>query len=334
MGDSEPRQSRHLSLDNLAVNPRLARRLPPALACLYRALPVAEDGGHITVAMADPGDAAARQAIEAALGTTCCVVQGDAAVIDALLAEVWPEAAQRSLRLLVCARLAANEVQHYAQAMGKLLGAHVSHFQIVGDADAALDALAGETGRVGYDLVVLGESEQWLVERLLAVAADEAASGWLPGSLLLVRRPRWPLKKLLLVVQGTGADDAAVDWAVRLARSSAAAVTVLAWVLPTPTQRHGQAAAPQGLNDLLMPDTVLGQQMYRLSQRLVNWEIESTLRLCQGAPEQQIRREVAEGNYDLIAVAVEPLGPGRLWRELGALLLRRASQPVLIVKPT
>ncbi len=347
MGDSDPRRTRHLSLDNLAVNPRLARRLPPALACLYRALPVAEDSGRITVAMADPGDAVAREAIETALGTTCCVVRGDPAAIDALLAEIWPEEAHRLLRLLVCARLGpvADEVWSYAQAMGNLLGAHINHFQIADDTDATFDALARETRLAGYDLAILGESEQWLVERLLSSLTDHRATDFVLGSLLLARRPRWPLRRMLLVMQGEEMDDVVVDWVVRLARPSAATVTVLRWVLPTSTQCSRETSVQQGLNALLTTDTALGQQMHRVSQRLVNWEIESTLRLYQGPPDQRIRREVAEGNYDLIAVAAEPFGssPGiephdqwscRLQREWIASLLRWADQPVLIVRPT
>ena len=100
----------------------------------------------------------------------------------------------------------------------------------------------------------------------------------------------------------------------------------------------------QGLNALLTTDTALGQQMRRLSQRLVNWEIEGTLRLYQGPPDQQIRREIAEGNYDLIATAAEPLGPNqgpepegqrphRPPGKLTASLLRWAVQPVLIAQP-
>lgn len=347
MGDSEPRRTRHLSLDNLAVNPRLARRLPPALACLYHALPVAEDGSRITVAMADPDDAAAREAIETALGATCCVVRGDPVAIDALLAEIWSEEIPRSLRLLVCARIGpiADEVWNYAQAMGNLLGAHVGRFQMADDTDTTFDALLKETRLTDYDLVILGESDLSLVEQLLSAPMDHQVTDWAFSSLLLVRRPRWPLKKMLLVVQGEEIDDVVVDWAVRLARPSAATVTVLTWVLPTLAQHSREASAQQGLNALLTTDTALGQQMRRVSQRLVNWEIESTLRLYQGWPDQRIRREVVEGNYDLVAVATEPRGPSvkpkspgqwphHLVGELIASLLRQADQPVLIARPT
>jgi hypothetical protein len=343
MGDLDLRRTQHLSLDNLAVNPKLARRLPPDLACRYRALPVAEDSGRITGAMADPDDAVAREAIAAALGATCCAVRGDAAVIEALLKELWPQEATRPLRLLVCAQASptAGELRNYAQAIGSLLDARVDYLPMADGMDATLDALVRGTGHADYDLLILGESNQPLIEQLLSEVA--AGTGWRSGSLLLARRPRWPLKRLLLVMQGQEVDNLVVDWVVRLARPSAAAVTVLRWLLPTSPPSKRQAPLQQGLNALLTADTALGQQMRRVSQRLVNGEIESRLRFYQGPPGQRIRRELAEGNYDLIATAAEPFKPsprpkpqGRQFchstAELLASLLQWSEQPVLIAR--
>lgn len=329
MREPVPRLTQHLSLNDVSVNLRLARRLPPALACRYHALPVAEDSDRITVAMADPDDALAQEAIAAALGTACCVVQGDPATIDALLAEVWPEEAHRSLRLLVCARvgLIASEVRDYAQAIGSLLRAHIGYFTI-DDTGATLDALAKEAERTGYDLTIFGESDQLLLERLLSEPANSQATEQRLGSLLLARQPRWPLRRILLVIRGEGMDDIAVGWVVRLAGPSAAAVTVLTVTLPTPDM--GSQETP------LTTDIVLGQQMRRVARRLVDWEIESTLRLYLGPPDSRIRREVSEGNYDLVVVAAEPQcqGPHRLPGQWVSSLLDWANQPVLIARPT
>ncbi|UCC64360.1 MAG: universal stress protein [Anaerolineae bacterium] len=340
MADLDTHRTRHLNRDDLAVNPRLARRLPPDLAWRYRALPVAEESGRITVAMADPDDAAAREAIEAALGTACCAVRGNPAAIEALLRELWPQEATRPLRLLVCVQAgpAADELQNYAQAIGSLLDARLDGWPVAGDMDATLDALTKATEQADYDLIILGQLSQTLVQRLLSAVVAHMAPGWRPTSLLLARRPRWPLKRLLLVMQGQEVDNLVVDWVVRLARPSAAAVTVLRWVLPTSSPSRGEVPAQQGLNALLTADTALGQQMRRVSQRLVNWEIESRLRFCQGPPGQRIHRELAEGNYDLIAVAAElartGLGKKSHLGELTTLLLCWADQPVLIVGPT
>ena len=88
---SIPNAPQHLTLDSLAIIPRLVRRLPPALAFRFHALPLSEGNGYITVAMADPDDAVARAAVAAALGTRLYVVEADPMAIDRLLSEVWPK---------------------------------------------------------------------------------------------------------------------------------------------------------------------------------------------------------------------------------------------------
>ncbi len=344
MGESDPRRNLPLSLDNLAVNPRLARRLPPALACRYRALPVAEDSGRVTVAMAEPDDAAARQAIESALGTTCCLVRGDPLVIDALLAQVWPSEARQPLRLTICpsALDPGDELLLFAQAIGSLLGVQVNGWPTAANGGAALDTLLQAAAH--YDLLILGEAEHALIERLIWPPAACQAGGQMPGALLLARGPRWPLRRILLIAQGEARDEAAVDWVVRLAGPVAAAVTVLTWLLPQSPPGSQEAPPHPGLNTLLTTDTALGQQMHRLAQKLVNWEIQSTLRLYQGWPDHQIRREVSAGDYDLIAIAAPPVTPARDvappgWEgrspadELVASLLHWANRPVLIARP-
>jgi nucleotide-binding universal stress UspA family protein len=331
-----PRCTQHLSLDSLTVNPGLARRLPLALARRYHALPVARDNGHITVAMANPDDSEGRRAIVAALGTTCYMVRGDQAAIDALVAEIWQEEAHHSLRLLVCTQASpsGDEVKAYAQAIGNLLSAHVDHLDTSTTAGAALDALVGGVERTGYDLAILGGANESLIERLLWGSIDRRATKKVPFSLLVARQPRWPLRRMLLLIRGEGADEVAVDWVVRLARPSGASVTVLAIVPPIPAMYQGMARMRQGLAELLAGDSALGHQMRGAGRRLADWEINSILRLCQGSPDRVVHRELAEGDYDLIAVAAEHHHCWLRWLlgELVAPMLREAARPVLIAK--
>jgi nucleotide-binding universal stress UspA family protein len=332
MGISNPCQAPSPTLDNLAVNPRLARRLAPTLACRYHALPVAEANGQVTVAMANPDDALARETVTNALGAPSYVVGGDPLAIDTLLAEVWPELFRRSLRLLVCAHACPNadEVLTFARALGGLLDAHLSYLEPLEGSDTGCEALARATVGGAYDLAIWGEAE-----RLLSAPAYGEAAERVPAARLMARQPRWPLKRLLMVVQGKDVDEVTVDWVVRLARPSGAAVTALAVVPPLPAMYGGCARMQQGLDALLTTDTALGRQMRRVARWLVDWEVEGTLRLRQGAPDQQIRREITTGDYDLIAVAARPRDRWRRWL-LGdgvAPLLRWADRPVLIAQP-
>ncbi len=329
--------TQHLTLDKLVVNRRLARRLPPGLAFRYHALPVAKDNGDITVAMADPDNRTAREAIATALGTEPYVVQGDSTAIDKLLAEVWPQETKDTLRLLVYHQASpiAGEVQSYAQYLSDLLGGQLNYLQTETKKEASLDDLVQAS--CDHALVIFGEPDQSLIRRLLSGPMGCQAAERVPTSVLIARRPRWPLRKILFVTRGQGLDDMAVDWMVRLAQPSRAAVTVLA-VVPAMSAMCQRATThmPHGVADWLTTDTPLGRQLRRIARRLVNWEIEGKLRFRQGTPDWQIESEVAEENYDLIVIATDPddWWLRRLLGELVSPLLHWIDRPVLIAKST
>jgi nucleotide-binding universal stress UspA family protein len=330
-------KARHLTLDGLTLNPRLARRLSPIVACRYHALPVAEANGQITVAMADPDDPVAREAVVSALGAPSFMVRGNPEAIDTLLAEIWPGVLQRSPRLLVCAYASpiANEVSAFALAVSGLLDAHVGHFEPETETEDPFDALVREVEWAGCDLVAWGEPERSRGRQLLWGPAYSQAVERISTSLLIIRRPRLPLRRLLLIVWGQETDNVAVNWVVRLARPSGAAVTVLAVVPPMPAMYSPYARMRGGLDALLTTDTVLGRQMRHVARYLVDWDVEGTLRLRQGTPDGQIQCEIAEGNYDLIAVSTKPRDRWRRWLagDQTLSLLRWADRPVLVAKP-
>ena len=326
----------HLVLDKLTVNPRLARRLSPAVACRYHALPVSDDGDHITVAMAKPDDAAARDAVTIALGAPSYVVEGNPTAIDALLAQLWPEVLEHSTSLLACVNdcPAADEVLTFARFIAGLLNAQLTEFGPAPGEAVFCDALLGMIDKNDYDMIIWGEPEQSPGQRLLSGPAYRKAMKRLAPSLLVARKPHWPLRRLLLLIQDEPGPNPAVDWVVRLAWLSGALVTVLTVVPPVPAMYGRYPRMQQGLNALLTTNTSLGRQMRRVSQQFVNWEVEATLLLRQGIPDQEIRSEVVKGDYDLIAVADQSCGGWRHWlmRDWIASLLSWVDKPVLIAK--
>jgi nucleotide-binding universal stress UspA family protein len=337
MGRNGSRRTAYLADDQLATEPELARRLLFDLAWRYQALPLAEDRGRVTVAVASPEDAQARDAILATLGPESCVVQGDPLTIEALLAEVWRDVVCSRPILQVCAfpDPVPDELWSYAEALGALLGGHLSRVTTA----EGVNALTRD-GLRDCDLVIFGEGCHSLVRRVLSLPAAEGAvsSGKSAASfgVLAAQELRWPLDRILLVLSGGRADDAAVDWTLRLACPSAAAVTVMAVVPSVQAMYHGLSRMEQSLRSLLGTDTALGFQMRQAARRLVGSQVDSTLRLRQGGPEQQICQEMAEGGYDLAIMATNPC---RWWlRQMKGdpicSLLKWARWPVLFVEPT
>jgi nucleotide-binding universal stress UspA family protein len=331
-------QLRYLKLDALAADPKLARRLPPDLAWRCHALPLAEHNGRITVAMADPEDTEAREAVVAALGPQSCVVQGSALAIDAQLTEIWGNEACHRLKLALCSYPdpLPEGLWDYTQALGALLDARLCRVSTAGE----MNALASKEGRADCDMVILGKRRHPMIRRLFSPSAAEdplsAQQSTFPFATLVAHRPRWPLERILLVICGETADSRAVDWALRLARPSAAAVTALSVVPPVPAMYHGLSRMEQSVAALLATDTTLGRQMHQVARRLAECGVNGTLRLRQGAPDQQICREIVEGNHDLIVMATTPC---RWWlRELKGdpicSLLGWVDRPVLLTEPT
>lgn len=331
---SAPPTVQHLELDSLVVIPRLMRRLPAVLAFRHHALPVAEATDRITVAMADPGDARARSEISAALGTRLYFVQANRSAIDRVLAEVWPEEIRDPLQLLVYHQDSpiVDTVQSYAQYLCNLLDGQISGFPMVASVDTTFKDLT--QAACSYDLVIFGEPDQPFLERLFTGDAGLKAAEQMPSSVLIARRPRWPLKQILLVIRGHQTDDVAVDWTICLAQPSNAAVTVLAVESELPAMCDQVAHRRHRLANWLASDTPFGRQMCNLAQQLVNWETKGTIRFRQGSVDRQIQDELIEESYDLVIIAADPSNwwLRRLLGELVTPLLHWADLPVLITR--
>lgn len=338
MEEREMRKSAYLTLDQLFIEPEVARRLPFDLAWRHHALPLAEDHGRVTVAIGNPDDAEARDAVVTALGPESFVVRGDPSTIDARLAEVWNDAPHRCLEMRLCAfpPPTPDELSVYAQALGALLGAHLSRITTA----AEFRALSKELGRCDSDVIIVGEGSLHLIRRLLsrpgAGSGPTSRQSAIPFAVLAAQEPRWPLERLLLVLFGEREEGVAADWALRLACRSSASVTVLAVVPPVPAMYHGLSGMEQTLRSLLATDTALGAQLRQVARRLVESKVDGTLRLRQGAPDQQVCQEAVEGDYDLVIMETRPC---RWWlRHVRAdpvcSLLSRVNRPVLFVERT
>jgi nucleotide-binding universal stress UspA family protein len=327
----------YLTLNELAADPALARRLAPDVAWRCHALPVAEDKGRITVAMAHPDDDAARDAVLTALGPGACVVQADPTTIDSLLSEIWGGQGGLPLNPVMCSSLeaTADAVWEYSQALASLRGAHVSRVSTMAD----MESLLSREQVALCNLIVLPEGHDPPFRQLLSrLAADDPSAAHLrkvPTALLVAQEPRWPLTRILLLLWGEEADQAAVDWVVRLAQPSGSAVTVLVVVPPVPAMYGGMAGMKQGLPELLATNTPLGRQLCQAARNLAKCQVESTLRLRQGPPDWQVGRELVEREYDLIALAARPRRRWLHWlrEEPVSLLVRKTNRPVLVAVP-
>jgi len=329
--------TQYLVYDELETIPAIARLFPRELASRYHAFPVATDGARITVAMANPDDKEARERINALFGASACVVRADTVVIDKLIAEHCQPVSKRSPELLIWlpTKPFLNEIETYTDQLATLLGAHLNRFETSSVENHAYEALIAEIGQIHPNVVVLSKLEGSILERLIEGSPDQNYTDQLPGSLLMVRQPRWPLKHILLILRKDASDESAVQWTISLAHLSGARVTILPLTNQLPNLDDLDTPIRCSLDTILASGSVFGKKLRSVAQQLDNAEISGTLRLRQEPPTWQIRIELLEHDYDLIVLNSEP--HDELWHwilaELINPLLSWTDSPVLATKP-
>jgi nucleotide-binding universal stress UspA family protein len=232
------------------------------------------------------------------------------------------------LAIVACDAQQSRAVLSYGRQIARLLGVEPA-LQKAADFEAvSRDYLAG------CDLAILGEPRQSLWQRFWpGLAASRAAVQW-SCSLLLARRPRWPLHRILTLVRGDDGDEAALDWTSRLAAASGAGVTLLPIIpsLPGLYNQGNQVQAPPHL--LLLAHSMTGRCLRRQLRRLHQAGIDVRLASQPGVPADQIEAELCCSAPDLVVIAAETCGQLlRLWLgELVGPLLRTIDRPLLIAR--
>jgi nucleotide-binding universal stress UspA family protein len=223
----------------------------------------------------------------------------------------------------------------YTTYLSRLLGSPSTYFDIHAPAAEDWNDVSAEVVGLEPELVVWQEPvltwlqrpfRRWIVRRMI---------NRLPGSVLLVQQPHWPLHRLLLVVRADGHDEPAVAWTERLAAQSGAAVTILPVVPSLPgLYQHGTRVQPP-LEVLLSPATFSGAYLQAYARRLGQLGIEGNICQRVGAPNWQIRSEMAQGGYDLVLIAEESTSRALRWLlgELVTPLLGWLKRPLLLARP-
>ena len=293
------RQFPQLSILDIPIDPVVARRLPHGLAEYYAALPVGEDRGRLTVAMAHPGDHKPIAVLESLLGARIVPVQAAAHEIRAAIDNVWRNETRGGSQVLCC-----NSVLPLAKLFADSLDAEL---MTVGEADALAVARHGD----------------FLLTVALPGNLDHMAQGvrTVPGALLFTEEHPRSIRRILLVLRGHSPDEQALRFVLPLARDLDATVTLLG---------IGDNASSRLVGSLVSGGR-RGQNLFDCVDLLRRANLAGSLKLREGEPGLQIALELAEGCYDLLVIAAEAHGDA----VSGILAALPASQwlPVLILKP-
>lgn len=294
--------SRHfplLSIEDIPIDPEAARRLPRGLAEYYAALPVGEDRGRLTVAMARPGDRKPIALLEDLLRTPIVPVQAAAHEVRAAIKHVWRNEDDAQAQILCC-----NGIPPLARLLAASLNAEL---MAVDDGDALTAA------RHGHFLLTVTTYDD-----------PDRMARWVravPGALLFAGEADRPVRRIVIVLRGHSPDEQAVRFVLPLARAHGAAVTLMGI-------GNGVGGSLAGW---LLPGERTREQFFACADLLRRAGLTGSLKLREGEPAAQIAQELAQTPCDLLVMAAEAHGDA-----VSALLFALQSMlplPVLILKP-
>ncbi|OGO20919.1 MAG: hypothetical protein A2Z14_01725 [Chloroflexi bacterium RBG_16_48_8] len=336
MDSTKRRLSQPLQLEGVPLDTILAKKLPPRLAFSYHVLPLAIERNQITVAMADPENKFAIEAVRSALGANPYIVKSDQTWIDRLLRELWPDYQNDDLHLLLYSRnndisKICRDYSNYIRNQLKIPDSNI--YSLVGAKGTLSDVVEESNGVV--DLVIIEETIKSKYTRSMLSPRYHRVIQKLQPSVLVARQPRWPIEKILLILRCENRDHIAVDWVVKMGLPSKAVVTMSVPLPPIPRMYQGLSGMSVQIPKMLKGNSALEKHLQSLTARLASHGIEVKLNILEGDTKRIIQQEVMEGEYDLVSVAAKP----ESWLKRTLLssvvnpVLEYARIPIFIAKP-
>ena len=303
-----------LDLTRVPPDPELARRVPYDLAMYYLAVPVAQENGSISVAMAHPENATARAILHDLLCADIVPLRGRSDTICTAIKQIHqPDSLARTHILTWSARPElAPVVRRTAVMIANCLPTAVP----VSDAGcAAMPSVLSVAGETHPALTIIAPPVAHPMTDLLRDASTP---------LLLIRGSYRPLARVLVVVRGFASDSHLLELAAPVLHKLGAQIVLL------PVNDRSE----RPMDHLLCGDGPARQHLESLLQILEKQQVDVSVHVRTGDPAAQIVAELRQGDYDLLAIAAEASG------QFVAHILEGADRaavctdrPVFILKP-
>jgi hypothetical protein len=279
-----------LDLNAVTIDVPLAQRVPYALSRYYLALPLGQDNGSVSVAMAYPENAKAQQVLSRLLRAQIVPVFTPTEQLLPALERVY--GSQNRENRAVLAWYMQPEWETAVMTTTSMLS-ETLHISV--DTYSSANLNLNEV----FTLAATGEYELIIVPSpappVLATFLDQVAT-----PLFFVRGEQSTIKRILLVMRGFASDERTLDWLTPFAWSQQATITLLPLV-------NGSGF---GLGQYLHQESSAGQHLDRCLRRLHADGITVNLKFRQGNLVQQVVEEISQSTntYDLLAIAAEDAG--------------------------
>ncbi len=296
-------------------DPELAQQVPYDLAIYYLALPLAQENGSVSVAMAHPENTAAVAILQELLHSAIVPLRSRSETIRTAIQKLHGRNGVSASRILAWSATPEyeNAVRRTAGVFAAVQGASISLLptgQI--DIDATLRAAQDSHATLTILSSPLGGPLTELISRCAT-------------PLVLVRGEFRPIERILVATRGFASDDQVLNWLAAFAEVQQAQVSLLPLV-------DSQVLE---LEDLLCIDGPAKRHMDHLLQRLIGENVPASLRIRPGDPIEQVVAELRQGSYDLLIIAAEAHGQfvARVLETLDAEAVH-GDRPIFVLKPT
>lgn len=226
-------------------------------------------------------------------------------------------------------------VTQYVHALASLLKANFSRFETKYTYRDVIKGLNEKAAQLQAELVIFETFESTFPKSFRKSSLDRKFVQQLETSTLIIKQLQWPIRNLLLVIKDEICDETAINWALRLAKPSHAAVTILPIIIPIPEMYKQSARENINVSSLLSTNSILGRKVLQTMRRFMEQDIEVDISLSNETPFWQVWYEIKNKSYEIILIAADPGNWLLRWAggELAASVLEWADQPVLISKP-
>lgn len=323
----------YVDLDEIRIDRRVIKLLPPEIAYHYHALPIATDGRQVTVAMASPGDDTASRVIESAIDAPICLIRADLCEIDHRLHRMWPEIPARMKFLYWSNSASTKQGVSFADCFSRLLRADLIQVDCPEKREESVTILEMSIKKACPDMIIFQAVKPDRAIKRLSACPSIKKTDCLPDLYVLPAKPKLPINKVLLVLPDCGAGyETASSWVVRISNPNRIEAVILP-ILPSVPQCYGSFLR-YDLESLMAGKDPLGKRMRSISDIFSAGNIKVTYKIRQGDPIDQIRDELFAAKPDLIILPSPSRSTLKKWSALDLIseLTKTITTPVLITQ--
>lgn len=303
-----------LDLNTITIDVQLARRVPYTLSRYYMALPLGQDHGYVSVAMAFPDNVKARQILGRLLQAEVVpVFTPEESILSALECIHCPEdRASHSILAWYDQPWWETAVTAATRMQGDMLQAKAT---TLASPEVRLDEALALAATGQYELVVLPLPVNLTLSTVLSQGATP---------LFFVRGGHQTIRHILVVMRGFASDEQALDWLIPFTWQQQPTVTLMPLTNGTDLN----------LSQYHHRESLAGQHLEHCLRRLNAEGVSVNLKFRQGNAIQQVVEEVIGDAYDLLAIAAEAEGSfvSQVITAVGQHNAHR-NRPIFVLKP-